>query len=453
MSFSPSRSGSGSRSRSRSRSPRPRRRGTPRPISPSQSEGESHGGAGLFESQGSSSSKSSKVRDRKRRRSRSEDPDTPCRHTSQALVPLNYSRHAEEESSDTSEVDDEGQENDRIEGLDRSRSRSKKIRKVDVSNPLSTFRRQVRQRKRYLEPTQFVRDEWMGMRGMVAEGNFIIQKDNKTDEWKNVAKSDRLIKRYAGDIFAETRLDDGLHAIVDKDTSTEEKKQSKQQKTMGAIAHLSLLSMENYSTLYKKITNMYMWYIGRPETPNPAWKEGDKTQYQYIYNEGQNRAYAQLQEVQREFQVDLAEPLANIARIATASFTGSLEERRGKVISKIKRSNTKAASVISRIPPSAHFMFGGDHRCLAKVVELAKDLTSTADRRSSNTPRSKPKYKGGHGSGAGKSRGVHGGSSHGNGGRGGGSGTRPGGHKKRKPDTGNNSSSFRGGNSNRGGKN
>ena len=149
---------------------------------------------------------------------------------------------------------------------------------------------------------------------------------------------------------------------MDNDASTEEKKQSKQQKTMGAIAHLSLLSMENYSTLYEKITNMFMWYIGGPNTINPAWTEGDETQDQFIFNEGQNKAYAQFQEVQRELQVDLAEPLANIARIATASFTGSLEERRDKVISKIKRLNTKAASVISRIAPSAHFMFGGDHR-------------------------------------------------------------------------------------------
>ena len=85
--------------------------------------------------------------------------------------------------------------------------------------------------------------------------------------------------------------------------------------------------------------------------------------------------------------MDLAEPLASIARIATASFTGTLEERRDKVISRIRRSNTKAASAISRIPPSAHFMFGGDHRRLAKVVELTKDLT--ADRRSSETPKNK----------------------------------------------------------------
>ena len=110
---------------------------------------------------------------RKRRRSRSEDLDTPRRHVSNALVPVSSTRHAEEESSDTSEVDDEGPENDRLEGTDRSHSRSKKIRKVDVSNPLSTFRKQVRQRKRYLEPSKFVKDEWMGLRGMDDNGEFI----------------------------------------------------------------------------------------------------------------------------------------------------------------------------------------------------------------------------------------------------------------------------------------
>ena len=161
-------------------------------------------------------------------------------NVSNALVPVSSTRHAEEESSDTSEVDDEGPEDDRLEGIDRSRSRSKKIRKVDVSNPLSTFRKQVSQRKRYLEPSKFVMDEWMGLRGMDDNGKFIQQKDSRTDAWKNVAKSDRLIRRYAGDAFAETRLNDGLHAIVDKDSSSEKKKLSKQQKTMGAVAHLSL---------------------------------------------------------------------------------------------------------------------------------------------------------------------------------------------------------------------
>ena len=72
-------------------------------------------------------------------------------------------------------------------------------------------------------------------------------------------------------------------------------------------------------------------------------------------------------------------------------------------------------------------MFGGDHRRLATVVELRKDLTATANRRSSDTPKNKLKYRGGLGSAAGKGRG---GSSHGSGGRGRCSGTGPGGKKK-----------------------
>ena len=37
-----------------------------------------------------------------------------------------------------------------------------------------------------------------------------------SDAWKNVCSSNKLIKKYGGDIFSETRLDDGLHSIVDK---------------------------------------------------------------------------------------------------------------------------------------------------------------------------------------------------------------------------------------------
>ena len=64
-----------------------------------------------------------------------------------------------------------------------------------------------------------------------------------------------------------------------------------------------------YSTLYKKVNELYMWYIGGPNTLNPEWTgEEDETHDQYIYSEGQNRAYAQFKDVQHEFQVDLAEP-------------------------------------------------------------------------------------------------------------------------------------------------
>ena len=291
------------------------------------------------------------------------------------------------------------------EGLGRFRSRSKKIRKVDVSNPLSTFRKQVRQRKQYLIPSKFAKEEWMGLRRMDADGKFIQQEDNKADEWKNVAKSDRLVRRNAGDVFADTRLDDGLHAIVDKDSTSEEKKLAKQQKTMGAIAHLTLQAMENYTILYKKIEELVMWSIGDPRDENSEWTGEEDTEHaRYVYSEVQNQYYAYFRGIQREFQVDLAEPLANVTRIAAESFTKALDERQEKVIYRIKKTNSKAASAITRIPPSAHFMFGGDHSRLAKVVELTKDLSSTANRNIFTTPKDKPKYRGGHGDGAGKTR-------------------------------------------------
>ena len=72
--------------------------------------------------------------------------------------------------------------------------------------------------------------------------------------------------------------------------------------------------------------------------------------------------------------------MANVERIAAASFTNALDKRREKVITRIKKNNSKAAAAITRIPPSAHYMFGGDHSQLAKVVELTKDLSSNANK-------------------------------------------------------------------------
>ena len=156
------------------------------------------------------------------------------------------------------------------------------------------------------------------------------------------------------------------------------------------------------------------------------------------------------QSIQRELQVDVAEPMANVARIAAASFTNALDKRREKVISRIKKNNSKAAAAITRIPPSAHYMFGGDHSQLAKVVELTKDLSSTANKPSINTPTNKSKYKGGNGGGASHSRGGHNGGGRGHGGRGGGAGNGAGSGKRRKSEAEKSSDSFRGGNSSRG---
>ena len=256
------------RSHSKSRSRTPARRRYSRSRSGSGSDEESFGGSSQTYRRDCSGSSARKTLSRKRRRSRSEDLDsTPHRHVSDAYVPVRLTRHAEVQSSDTS--DDEDDDDDKQEGLDRNKSRAKKIKKVDVSNPLSTFRRQVRQRKKYLIPSKFAKEEWLGLRKMDANGKFIKQEDNKADEWKSVAKSDRLIRHNAGDVFADTRLDDGLHAIVDKDfSSSEEKKLIKHQRTMGAIAHLTLQALENYSTLYEKIKELVTWCIGKPCVKN-----------------------------------------------------------------------------------------------------------------------------------------------------------------------------------------
>ena len=154
MNSSTSRSSSRSRSRSRSRGPRRRR--SPRSRSHSGSGDEDCGGSGQHARRGSSR----KDRSRKRRLSRSKDQDTPCRPHSNASVPVENTRHLTEESSDSSEDDD------KPEGTDKGRSRNKKIRKVDVSNPPSMFRKQTCQRKRYIMPSKFVKDEWLGLRGI-----------------------------------------------------------------------------------------------------------------------------------------------------------------------------------------------------------------------------------------------------------------------------------------------
>ena len=127
------------------------------------------------------------------------------------MVPVTQvTRHNAEESSVSSE------DEDKLEGTKKGRSREKKIRKVDVTNPLSTFEKQTRQRKQHFIPSKFIKEKWLNLRGMDGGSKFIQEDETKTDTWKHVAKSDRLIKKYAGDAFADTRLDDGLHAKVDK---------------------------------------------------------------------------------------------------------------------------------------------------------------------------------------------------------------------------------------------
>ena len=95
---------------------------------------------------------------------------------------------------------------------------------------------------------------------------------------------------------------------------------------------------------------------------------------EFIFAEHQNKAYAEFQYIQREWQVDVSEHLANAARTAAAWHIKMMAIRREKVITKIAKVNQKVANAVGKIPPSAHGMFGGDASELEKVVKLSKDL-------------------------------------------------------------------------------
>ena len=92
------------------------------------------------------------------------------------LVPVTqFTRHDGEESSDSSE------DEDKLEGTDKGRSKEKKIRKVDVTNPLSTFKKQTRQKKQHFIPSKFIKEKWLGLRGMDGEGKFIQEDDGHVE--------------------------------------------------------------------------------------------------------------------------------------------------------------------------------------------------------------------------------------------------------------------------------
>ena len=73
-------------------------------------------------------------------------------------------------------------------------------------------------------------------------------------------------------------------------------------------------------------------------------------------------------------QLDVPEPLAIAAGTTAASHIKIMAVRRENVIAKIANVNQKAADANSKIPPSAHGMYGGDAAELEKAVKFARDL-------------------------------------------------------------------------------
>ena len=138
-----------------------------------------------------SGSRDSMRRDRSRSRrvsSRYRDHGTTHHPHSSQYVPALVARHDVEESSDSS-----GDE-DKLEGTEKGLSREKKIKKVDIANPLSTFEKQNRQRKQHFTTSAFVKEKWLYLRDMNGDGKFVTD-DARTVMWRHVAKSDRLLKK------------------------------------------------------------------------------------------------------------------------------------------------------------------------------------------------------------------------------------------------------------------
>ena len=392
-----------------------------------------------------SRSRSSASRDRDRSRKRSRSRSRSYDRSELRNDGIGHSRRRESDSSSDSSGEEDRYSKER-------KDRSKKLKRVDLSNPLSMYQRQTSHRKNHIEPTPFVRKEWYKLRGLNDEGKYVVEDDTKVGSWKSVILADKLVKKYGGEIFADTKLDDGLHSIVESNDSSEDKELTKLQKLQGSTAHLALRSMEGFVTTYEKVQTFINYWIGRPCKPNPEFdqeQEESESNQKHLWSEQQEQMYDQGKNLLREFQVVVAEPIANISRISTAAFTNTLSKRRERVLNKIKKGNPSAATAITRIAPSVSHMFGGDHKKLENVVKLNKDLITSG--KDAGNSRKRNKYGSG-GSYQSHSSDYHG---HGHGsGRGGGKGrggySYGGGHSYDKRDRADRK--FGGGNSSRGRK-
>ena len=310
-------------------------------------------------------------------RSRSRHNRSRSRHEKRKRMEKIVPRDVSDDDSDR-EVDRDDFDDDL-----RTTSRAKQLKRIDVEDPLSAFATKTKTRLGHIPASDFAKSNWNTIRGMDPEtGKFLVKDRPKPDDWQKMAKSDRLINKWSGDLmFGDTRLDDGLSSVVPKVVSKEETDLMKTQRAIGALGHMVLSASEGFSKLYKKMSEYVLKNIGGPATPNPEFDEtaeDNGSVKEYIYADHQNSAFAEFQELQREWQLDVSEPLAIAARTAAAWHIKIMAVRREKIIAKISKVNQKAANAISKIPPSAHGMFGGDAAELEKVVKLSRDLGGSA---------------------------------------------------------------------------
>ena len=137
---------------------------------------------------------------------------------------------------------------------------------------------------------------------------------------------------HGGEVFSETKLDDGLHSVVAKDLTKTEGMLKKNQRVLGSVAHLSLSAVESYGRIYGKISDLVTGLVGDPKL-NPDWNEGDPPEDKYFWEEHQSKGLLDLQNLLAELQVDVSEPISNISRMAAAHYTDTLDKRRARVLS------------------------------------------------------------------------------------------------------------------------
>ena len=81
---------------------------------------------------------------------------------------------------------------------------------------------------------------------------------------------------------------------------------------MGALGHMVLSATEGFSALYKKTEEFVNKIIGAPLDTNPEYVEGEENEMvpKYIFSQSQNSMYEEFLSMQREWQIDVSDPLA-----------------------------------------------------------------------------------------------------------------------------------------------
>ena len=124
-----------------------------------------------------------------RRRSRS----PRAAHGSTRKRPLVNYDMSEDVSADDSDRDFDD------DNLERTTSRAKKLKKINVEDPLSAFATKTKTRLGHIPASVFSKTKWNTIRGMDPEtGKFLVKDRPKPDDWQKMAKSDSLINKWSG---------------------------------------------------------------------------------------------------------------------------------------------------------------------------------------------------------------------------------------------------------------